>query len=243
MKPSSLRSKTGHVAGAHRVRPLVWLAAAIAAVIASLSSAPLSAQTAVTSPVGGAVAGGAVAGGAAPWRGDGFVPGDLLVITIWREPELSGSFLVHEDGVVTLPMLGRLRVEGITVAVLRDSLTRRYARDLREPIITVEHRRRVFVLGEVNQPGLQTLDPTVSLAGAVSLAGGASEGGDLRRLKVVRDGQVLATKLDPDSPLGDLALRSGDQIHVGRRGWFERNSTFMVSVVLSAATVFAALVR
>jgi polysaccharide export outer membrane protein len=239
MKPSSLRSKTGHVAGAHRVRPLVWLAA----VIASLSSAPLSAQTAVTSPVGGAVAGGAVAGGAAPWRGDGFVPGDLLVITIWREPELSGSFLVHEDGVVTLPMLGRLRVEGITVAVLRDSLTRRYARDLREPIITVEHRRRVFVLGEVNQPGLQTLDPTVSLAGAVSLAGGASEGGDLRRLKVVRDGQVLATKLDPDSPLGDLALRSGDQIHVGRRGWFERNSTFMVSVVLSAATVFAALVR
>ena len=210
---------------------------ALVLVTSAVTARPLVAQSA------GGGAGSVAPGAGAPWRGDGFVPGDLLVITIWREPELSGTFLVHEDGVVTLPMLGRLKVEGITVAELRDSLMRRYARDLREPIITVEHRRRVFVLGEVNQPGLQTLDPTVSLAGAVSLAGGSSEGGDLRRLKVVRDGKVLATKLDPDSPLGDLSLRSGDQIHVGRRGWFERNSTFMVSVVLSAATVFAALVR
>jgi len=177
------------------------------------------------------------------WKEQGFVPGDALVITIWREPDLSGTFLVNEDGVVTLPMLGRVPVAGITVTALRDTLTRRYARDLREPIITVEHRRRVFVLGQVKQPGLLTLDPTVSLAGAVSLAGGAGEGGDLRRLKIVRDGVVLQTQIDPDRPLGDLPLRSGDQIHVGRRGWFDRNSTFMVSVVLSTATVFAALLR
>jgi polysaccharide export outer membrane protein len=241
MKRSSPRGKTRSALGAYRDRGMARVLVIVAAALLAMPLVPRRAvaQTAGTSRAEDA----SVAKAPMTWKEQGFVPGDALVITIWREPDLSGTFLVHEDGVVTLPMLGRVPVAGITVVALRDTLTRRYARDLREPIITVEHRRRVFVLGQVKQPGLLTLDPTVSLTGAVSLAGGSSEGGDLRRLKIVRDGSVLQTQIDPDRPLGDLPLRSGDQIHVGRQGWFDRNSAFMVSVVLSTASVFAALLR
>ena len=49
--------------------------------------------------------------------------------------------------------------------------------------------RRVQVLGEVTKPGVYLADPTVSLAGLVALAGGATPGGDLHRIRVVRAGQ------------------------------------------------------
>jgi polysaccharide export outer membrane protein len=234
MKSSGVRSKARDAAASRLARAWRRLVVMTMCLTGALGAQPVGTLPADRS-------GAAVAGADAGWSGYGIVPGDVLVVTIWREPELGGTLLVHEDGVATFPMLGRLAVEGMTVAALRDSLMQRYARDLREPIITLEHRRRVFVLGDVNQPGLQTLDPTVSLAGAVSLAGGANALGNLRRIRVLRDGKVLITKLDPKSPLGDLPLRSGDQIHVGRRGWFERNSTFLTSLVLSTATVFAAL--
>ncbi len=63
-------------------------------------------------------------------------PGDVVRISIWREPDLSGEFLVDEDGVVTLPLLGKRSVLNVPLSRLRDTLIADYGVQLRNPSVT-----------------------------------------------------------------------------------------------------------
>ncbi len=170
-------------------------------------------------------------------------PGDVLGIEIWREPDLSGQFLVNEDGTVTLPMLGDRRVIGIAVPALRDELISAYRDQLRNPSISITPLRRVYVLGEVNRPGLHAVDPTVSLAGAVALAGGANFQGDLRRIRVIRGSEEILHGIPLETALAAVDIRSGDQIFVDRRNWFERNSAVLVSSAVGLTSIVISLLR
>ena len=171
------------------------------------------------------------------------MPGDVIRVQIWREGDLSGDFMVDEAGVVTLPLLGQRNLTGSTMQEVRDSLIVAYQAELRNPSIIITPLRRVFVLGEVNQPGLKMVDPTVSLAGAISLAGGANPNGDLSRIRVVRNGEVILEDVAADRGLALVDIRSGDEIFVGRRGWFDRNSTFVVSALLSVTSLVISILR
>ena len=168
-------------------------------------------------------------------------PGDLLRIEIWREEDLSGEFLVDERGIVTIPLLGDKRVIDIPVADLRDRFLEEYRVQLRNPSIVITPLRRVFVLGEVNKPGLYSVDPTISLAGVVAMAEGANPSGDLGKIRILRGGETLDGRLQPEASLVSADVRSGDQIFVSRRGWIERNSTFLVSAMLSVPGIIATI--
>lgn len=170
-------------------------------------------------------------------------PGDVLSIEVWREPDLTGQFQVAEDGYVVLPLLGRIRAADMPIGELRNTLFERYSTELRNPSIVITPLRRIYVLGEVNAPGLYPVDPTISIAGAVAMAGGANGQGDLQNIRVVRaDGQEQHG-LRIDSPLAHSGIASGDQIFVGRRSWFDRNSTFVVSALLSVTSIVISLAR
>ena len=171
------------------------------------------------------------------------LPGDALQIRIWLEPDLSGEFVVDEEGVVTLPMLGRVTAIDLTIAQLRALLIERYTQELRNPSITVTPVRRVYVLGEVNRPGMYGLDPTASLASAVALAGGASREGDLRKLTLIRGDATILSGVDPMADLLSIGTRSGDQIFVERRSWLERNQQFVATTVLGVAGIAVALIN
>jgi polysaccharide export outer membrane protein len=170
-------------------------------------------------------------------------PGDLLQIEIWREEDLSGEFLVNENGIVTLPLLGDRQVLGIALTALRDTLIAAYRVELRNPSISITPLRRIYVLGEVNEPGLHAVDPTVSLAGAIAMAGGANLQGDLRRIRVIRDNEVILKGISVETALSAVDIRSGDQIFVDRRSWFERNSNVLVSGVLGITSIVISLIR
>jgi protein involved in polysaccharide export with SLBB domain len=162
---------------------------------------------------------------------------------IWREDDLSGEFVVDHAGFVTLPLLGEVHVEGIAFDQLRDTLLSGYRQELRNPSIVITPLRRVFVLGEVNEPGFRTVDPTISLAGVVALAGGANPQGDLRKIRVYREGELILNGVPASNILANLDIQSGDQIFVGQRSWFERNSTFIISALLSATSIIITLAR
>lgn len=168
-------------------------------------------------------------------------PGDLVRITIWREEDLSGEFPVGSDGTVVLPLLGERRVTDVSLTRLRESLLQDYRQQLRNPAIEITALRRINVLGEVNKPGLYEVDPTITLAGAIALAEGATSSGDLERIRVVRDGEVIRQRVGPGSTLQAIDIRSGDQIFVGQRSWFNRNSTFVVSLLLSVTGILIPL--
>lgn len=170
-------------------------------------------------------------------------PGDMLAVEIWREPDLSGEFPVNEQGIVTLPLLGEKQVNGLSLGSLRDTLLEEYRVQLRNPSINITPLRRISVLGEVRTPGVYKVDPTVSLAGAVALAGGASGAGDLNRIKVIREGGVVRERVSSGTSLNSAGVHSGDQIFVGQRSWFERNSTFVVSALLSITGIVISVLR
>ncbi|MBV9774290.1 MAG: polysaccharide biosynthesis/export family protein, partial [Gemmatimonadetes bacterium] len=149
-------------------------------------------------------------------------PGDLIRVAVWREEDLSGEFPVNERGIVVLPLLGEREVTGIPIERLRDVLLEEYRKQLRNPSIQITPLRRVVVLGEVAKPGLQEVDPTITLAGAIALAGGPTPLGDMRRIRIVREGTVLQDRAAMETKLSSIDIRSGDQIFVGSRSWLER---------------------
>ena len=169
--------------------------------------------------------------------------GDVLRVRIWREPGLDGDFQVDEQGRLTLPLLGTRAVAGVPWLELRDSLLTAYRRELKAPSVTLTPLRRVYVLGEVARPGLYLADPTLSLAGVVALAGGATAVGDLRKLRVIRHGQTIIDHAAIEGQLIQADVRSDDQIFVDRRNWFALNSTFVASAAISVASIIISLRR
>lgn len=170
-------------------------------------------------------------------------PGDMVRVFVWREKDLSGDFKVDEAGRLQLPLLGEQRVTGRPWAVLRDTLLEGYARQLKNPSVSLTPMRQVLVLGEVSKPGLVLLDPTMTFASAVALAGGANAQGDLRRVRIVRDGRTLVAQTPVDSLIFAADVRSGDQVFVDRLSWFDRNSAFMASAALSLAGILVSIIR
>lgn len=167
--------------------------------------------------------------------------GDVLRIQVWREPTLTGDFAVDRDGMVTLPMLGSHRADGVPWNALRDSLMAGFRRQVKTDAITLTPLRRVYVLGSVLRPGMYMLDPTFGLEGAVSQAGGAGPDGNLDHIRVIRDGVIVADKISVKKAVAQFDVRSGDQVFVERRGWFDRNSTLLLTSVISLAGIVVSL--
>jgi protein involved in polysaccharide export with SLBB domain len=140
-------------------------------------------------------------------------------------------------------MLGPIKVVGRAWDALRDSLLGEYQRQLKNPSVTLTPRRRVLVLGEVAKPGPYFVDPTLSLAGIVAQSGGATPNGDLRRVRVVRNGETVVKSASIEHLLLPGGVHSNDQIFVDRRAWIERNGAFVASAIISTAGIFIALIR
>jgi polysaccharide biosynthesis/export protein len=170
-------------------------------------------------------------------------PGDVVKVVVWREKDLACDCRVDEAGRLTLPLLGIRVVSGIPWEDLRDTLLTQYGRELRNPSVVVTPMRRVQVLGEVTKPGVYLADPTVSLAGLVALAGGATPNGDLHRIRVVRAGRTIVESTSVESLLLDAGVHSNDQVFVDRRAWLERNGAFVASALISTASILVALIR
>lgn len=170
-------------------------------------------------------------------------PGDELTVAVWREKDLGCKCQVDELGRLTLPMLGIIKATDLPWMQLRDSLLFLYQRELRTPSVTLTPKRRVQVLGEVTKPGVIFADPTVSLAGLIALAGGATPGGDLHRIRVVRGGKTIIQSASVESLLMQAGVHSNDQVFVDRRAWIERNGAFVASAIISTAGILIALIR
>lgn len=220
-------------------RPVNRLLTPLGLALTLALAAPLSTLSAQSAQSAPSAQGSAAA---APAAGRPLAAGDAIEVFHWRDSLITGEYAVDERGRVLLPMIGTWTVTGTPWPALRDSLLAAYGRELREEAVRVTPKRRVLVLGFVQEPGAYLADPTVSLAGAVALAGGASAEGDLRRVRVLREGSVLVNRTSIESPQVAAPVQSGDQIFVDRRGWFDRNSPFFVSALVGLAGIVVTLI-
>ncbi len=169
--------------------------------------------------------------------------GDKLKVTIWREPDLSGEFEVQPDGSVTFPKIGRIQVDQLSTDSLTALIVARYAVSLRDPSIDVTPLRRIVVSGSVKNAGFQYADPTVSIAGAVALAGGVTPDGDRGHIELLRDGKKTSIDLSDAASIADSSLQSGDEVRVPERSWVERNVGLVASSITAIALIVAARIR
>ncbi|MGQ0560343.1 MAG: polysaccharide biosynthesis/export family protein [Gemmatimonadota bacterium] len=168
--------------------------------------------------------------------------GDVLKLWIWREEDLSGEFAVPESGVVVLPKIGPWKVTGQPTTDLKRALVAEYEKYLRNPAIEITFLRRVNVLGAVNEPGVFSLDETMTVAHALALAGGTRPDGKSDEVQLFRGDQKLVGRISQRTRIADLAIQSGDQLFVPERGWIARNSGLVAALLSGAVSVTIALI-
>jgi polysaccharide export outer membrane protein len=161
----------------------------------------------------------------------------MIRLKIWREPEMSGDVTVDEQGVATLPRIGALRVSGVRGDSLKRLLVRSYAKYLRDPSVDITVLRRVTVLGAVRTPNVYQIEPTMTVADALALAGGATPDGKQDQVELRRRGGGKALKLNRESRLADTPIRSGDELYIPQRSWLSRNAGVVLGGIGTAISL------
>ena len=103
-------------------------------------------------------------------------PQDVLTITVWDQADLSGKFTVEADGSFSFPLIGRIKAGGLTLRELETSLKKRLADGyFKNPQVSVAietyRSQRVFVVGEVRNPGTYPLTGDMTLIEVLARAG------------------------------------------------------------------------
>jgi len=104
-------------------------------------------------------------------------PQDVLIITFYDQPELTGKFTVETDGSFTYPLIGRVNVGGMTLRAVEAALRKQlidqgYFRDPQLAVSVETYRsQRIYIVGEVRTPGAYPLSGDMRLVEALALAG------------------------------------------------------------------------
>ena len=150
--------------------------------------------------------------------------GDAVIIDVWGASQTTFEGTVSPDGTVTIEGVGPLALAGMTVKEANDYVKKQLGRFYANSNITLTVGETRFiqvqVMGEVMVPGTYTLSALSSAFNALYAAGGISEIGTLRDIKVFRQGRVVSTIDVYDYILngntkGDIRLADNDVIVVG----------------------------
>jgi polysaccharide export outer membrane protein len=153
----------------------------------------------------------------APYR---LGPGDELRIDVYRLDELSNTYRVSDAGVISLPLLDAISVNGLTVEEVEREIENsiRLKALVREPSVSaqISQYRPYYVVGEVIRPGQYPYMPNLNVLTALSAAGGPTFRANTKKVIITRmiDGELVSGKAD----LHSLVL-PGDTIRV-QEGWF-----------------------
>jgi polysaccharide export outer membrane protein len=117
-------------------------------------------------------------------------PSDVLTITVWKEPTLSGTILVRPDGMISLALLGDVQASGMTPLQLADQISTKLKKYIQDPIVSVVisqiHSKVVYLLGEVQKKGPVEMTPGMTLLEAISSAGGLTDFANKKKIYILR---------------------------------------------------------
>lgn len=145
--------------------------------------------------------------------------GDALRITVFDQPNLSETYTVDVEGMISMPLIGDMAARGLTTDELDTLITQAYQNGfLRNPDVSVEIAtyRPFFVLGEVGQAGQYPYVAGMTVRSAIAIAGGFSPRAVQHNVDVSRtiNGEVVVGRLALNQP-----IRPGDVLTVRER-WF-----------------------
>ena len=202
-------------------------------------------------------------------------PGDRVAINVFNvyrqsstgtaqftSSEGSGSllnnqegYLVSQDGTVFLPLIGDVKLQGMTTAQATKTLTEKYTKYLRHPFVTVNIlNQRVYVLGDVKNPGMvPVLNETMTIFEAIARSGDFSTYGRRDNIMIIRGNindnpeiRIIDMSHMASLRVQDLILRPNDIVYVQPRDMKATNIaiseiTPILSLITQTLTTWVAL--
>jgi polysaccharide export outer membrane protein len=153
-------------------------------------------------------------------------PEDELIISVWREPDISRSVPVRPDGKISLALLNDVQATGRTPMQLGSDITEKLKSFISEPQVTVIvakiNSQRIFVVGEVPRTGSYTLLPNMTAVDAISSAGGFTPFAKRTKIYILRkeNGKMTSIPFNYKEVVKnrrsdqDVVLKPGDRIVV-----------------------------
>jgi polysaccharide export outer membrane protein len=149
-------------------------------------------------------------------------PLDVIYVKVWNNQNLTGMMDVGPDGMISLPLIGQLRADGLTVQQLKETIATRLNDYLLNPEVSVDvtriNSKRYYILGGVNRPGPFPLSVRTTVSEALSNAGGFSGFANQKKIYVLRGTKKILFNYK-DVIAGkhleqDITLENGDKIVV-----------------------------
>ena len=158
-------------------------------------------------------------------------PEDVLIVTVWKNTDLSREVVIRPDGMISMPLIGDVPAANLTANVLAKRISDRLTEYMASPIVSVQLKEVnsyfIYVLGEVTKPGKYPLKSYANVMQGISLAGGFTPFAKKNKMKVLRvtangPGEKHQIEipvqyndiLSGSATLGNFYLRSGDVIVV-----------------------------
>jgi polysaccharide biosynthesis/export protein len=153
-------------------------------------------------------------------------PEDELIISVWKEPDISRSVPVRPDGKISLALLNDIQATGRTPMQLGSDITEKLKNFISEPQVTVIVAKingpRIFVVGEVPRTGSYALLPNMTAVDAIATAGGFTPVAKRTKIYILRkeNGKVSSIPFNYKDVVKngrseqDVVLKPGDRIVV-----------------------------
>lgn len=117
-------------------------------------------------------------------------PGDVIEISVWKDPELSKQLVVPPDGNISFPLIGSINVTDLSVPDLRRAVAQKLSEFIPDATVTVIlieiNNLKAYVIGKVNNPGEFPIDMDTNVMQILSKAGGLNPFASKGNIKILR---------------------------------------------------------
>lgn len=116
--------------------------------------------------------------------------GDKIQVSVWKEVDLQRAVIIRPDGKFSFPLTGEVQAAGRSPDEIRADIETRLRKYIPEPVVTVTVEEvggsRVYVIGQVNKPGVFVMNPRLNVLQALTLASGTTPFAKLDDIIVIR---------------------------------------------------------
>ena len=116
--------------------------------------------------------------------------GDILLVSVWKEEELSREVLVRPDGGISFPLVGQVQAAGFSTEEVQDNLVSQLSEFVPDAVVTVAvlsiNGNKVYVLGKVARPGEYVVNKQLDVMQALALAGGLTTFAAENKVRILR---------------------------------------------------------
>jgi len=147
-------------------------------------------------------------------------PGDLLAVKVWNQPSLNAEYELDSNGEISMPLVGRVRLAGLTEREIQDQMTDLFKEFFVDPHVEVSVlRKMVFISGAVAKPGAMEIRGWITLDQLIVMAGGPAGDADMSNVSVLRQGLEGPEALYFDATAdngANVVVQPGDRISIPR---------------------------